>query len=63
MNKFHENIKFTDEVEHNGIISFSEVLLLASNGKLETTIFRKETSNAIYLHWKFFAPITYKKGT
>ena len=34
LNKFHENIKFTYEVEHNGKISFLDVLLMRSNGKL-----------------------------
>ena len=44
LNKFHENIKFTYEVEHNGKISFSDVLLMRCHGKLETTVFRKETT-------------------
>ena len=63
MAKFNENIKFTYEAEHNGKISFLDVLLMRQNGKLETTIFRKETDNNIYLHWRSFAPITWKKGT
>ena len=63
MNKFHQNIKFTYEVEHNGKISFLDVLLMRCNGKLETTIFCKETYNDIYLHWRSFAPMTWKKGT
>ena len=33
LNGFHENIKFTYEVEHNGKISFLEVVLVRSNGK------------------------------
>ena len=32
------------------------------NGKLETTIYRKEINNDIYLHWKSFALITWKKS-
>ena len=63
LNKFHQNIKFTYEVEHNGKISFLDVLLMSCNGKLETTVFRKETNNDIYLHWRSFAPMTWKKGT
>ena len=63
LNKFHENIKFTDEVECNDIRSFLDVLLMRNNGKSETTAFRKETNNNIYLHWRSFAPITWKKGT
>ena len=50
LNKFHQNIKFTFEVKHNGKISFLDVLLMRCNGKLETTVFRKETNNDIYLH-------------
>ena len=33
------------------------------NAKLETTVFRKETNNDIYLQWRSFAPMTWKKGT
>ena len=36
---------------------------MRSNRKLETTVFRKETNNDIYLHWRSFAPTTWKKGT
>ena len=61
LNKFHQNIKFTYEVEHNGKISFLDVLLMRCNNKLETTVFRKETNNDIYLHWRSFAPMTWKK--
>ena len=63
LNKFHQNIKFTYEVEHNGKISLLDVLLVRCNGKLETTISRKETNKDIYLHWTSFAPMTWKKGT
>ena len=62
LNKSQANIKFTYKVEHNGKISFLNVLLMRRNGKLETTVFPKETNNNdIYLHWRYFAPITWKK--
>ena len=35
---------------------------MRNNGKLETTVFRKETNNNIYLYWRSFVPITWKKG-
>ena len=60
LNKFHENIKFTYKDEYDGKISLLDILLMRSNGKTETTVFRKETNNDIYLHWRFFAPITWK---
>ena len=63
MNTFYQNIKFTYEVEHNGKISFLDVLLMRCNGKLETTTFRKETNSDIYLHCRPFAPMTWKKDT
>ena len=58
LNKFHQNIKLTYEVEHNGKISFLDVLVMRCNEKLETIVFRKETNNEIVLHWKPFAPLT-----
>ena len=61
LNKFHQNIKFTYEVEHNGKISFLDDLLMRWNGKLETTTFGKETNSDIYLHWQSVAPMTWKK--
>ena len=58
LNKFHKNMKFTYEVEHNGKTSFLDVLLMRIHGKLETTFFRKETNNVIVKHWRSFAPMT-----
>lgn len=63
LNNFHQNIKFTYELEKDGKISFLDVLLSRFDDKIETTVFRKETNNDIYLHWKSFAPITWKRGT
>ena len=48
LNKFHENIKFPNEGEHNGKISFLDVLLMKSNGKLETTVSRKKTNSDMF---------------
>ena len=42
LTKFQERTKFTYKEEHNGKISFLEVLLIRSNGKLERTVFCKE---------------------
>ena len=55
---FYENIKFTCKVEHNGRISFLDVLLIRNNEKLETIVFRKKNNNDICLHWRSRAPIT-----
>ena len=33
------------------------------NKKLETTVFRKETNSDMYIHWRSFAPMIWKKDT
>ena len=33
------------------------------NGKLETTVFCEENNNDIYLQWRSFAPMKWKKVT
>ena len=63
LNEFHQNIKFTYEVEHNGKMSFLDVLLMRCNRKLEANVFRQETNNTTYSYWRSFAPMTWKKGT
>ena len=50
-------MKFTYEVERNGKTSFLDVLLMRIHGKLETTVFRKETNNDIVKHWRYFTPM------
>ena len=59
---FDFTFKFTYEVEHNSKISLLDILLMTSNRELETTVFCKETNNHIYLHWRSFVSITWKKG-
>ena len=61
LNKFHENIKFSYEVEHDGKASFLDVVLMKNNWKLETTVFCKETNNEIYLHFSYYMDERYIK--
>ena len=63
LNEFHENIKFTHEIEKEGKISFLDVLLIRINNCIETTVFRKKTDTDIYLNWNAFAPLKWKRGT
>ena len=63
LNGFHENIKFTHEMEDNGTISFLDVLIKCTGNQFQTTVFRKPTNNDIYLHWNSFAPKKWKQGT
>ncbi len=64
LESFHENIKFTYELEKESRISFLDVLLIRSaDGPVESTVFRKKTDTDIYLNWKSFAPLKWKRGT
>ena len=63
LNSFHKNIEFTYEMEENGKIAFLDVLIIRNNNTLKTTVYRKKTHNGDYLHWKYFAPPTWKRST
>ena len=63
LNSFHANISFTYEQECDSMISFLEVLIMSKNYTIETTVYRKQTHNDIYLHWEFFTPEAWKRGT
>ena len=63
LNSFYKNIEFTYKIEENGKIAFVDVLIIRNNNTLKTTVYRKKTHNGVYLHWKSFAPPTWKRGT
>ena len=64
LNEFHEKIEFTSETEVSNNISFLDVNVKRNNdGSFDTEVFRKETDTNIYMHWKSFAPKTWKIGT
>ena len=65
LHSFHQNIKFTYEMENEGTILFLDVLLIRTenSGKLETKVYQKKTDSDIHLHWNAFTPIKWKKGT
>ena len=39
------------------------MLLIKTGNNIATTVYRKATTNDIYLNWKSFAPSTWKRGT
>ena len=59
LNNFHKNIEFTYEMELNKKIA----LIIRNNNTLKTSLYRKKTHNGVYLHWKSFAPPTWKRST
>jgi hypothetical protein len=64
LNDFHQNIKFTHEIEDEGSIAFLDVLLKREeSGKIQTSVYRKPTNNSIYIHWESYAPKQWKIGT
>ena len=51
-------------MEVNSSISFLDVRLIKNNeGTFITEVHRKQTDTNIYIHWKSFAPDTWKIGT
>ena len=50
INSFHKNIKFTMEIEQNSAIPFLEVLLIRTQQKIHTTVYRKKTNTNLYMH-------------
>ena len=39
------------------------MLLIKKGNNIVTTVYRKTTTNGIYLNWRSFAPTTWKRGT
>ena len=61
LNKFHESIKFTHEVENDRKISFLDVLIKRNEeGGVDTSVYRKPTNTDIYINWKAHAPVIWK---
>ena len=63
LNSFHKNIKFTYKEEQNNTLPFLDVLFIRDGEKLNTTVYRKDTHNDLYLHWNSFTPVSWKRGT
>ena len=64
LNTFHKDIEFTHEKEEKGSISFLDVMITKKyDGTLTTGVYRKETNSNIYIHWKAYAPRSWKIGT
>ena len=63
LNGYHDNIEFTYEIENYRKLPFLDVLLIRKDYEVETTVYRKNTSNDMYLHWQSFPPTKWKRGT
>ena len=58
----HVNIRFTFEVENNGILPFLDVNVYRDADCFTTTVHRKDTFSGVYTHFNAFLPDTYKRG-
>ena len=63
LNSFPENVKFVYEEKQNTTLPFLDVLFIRDGEKLNTTVYRKDTHNDLYLHWNSFTPVSWKRGT
>ena len=64
LNTYHQQIQFTYKLEKYQRISLLDVSIRRlTNGKFETTVFRKETNTDAYMNWNSHAPMQWKIGT
>ena len=63
LNWLYSNIRFIYEKENNSQLPFLDVLFIRNETHLDTTVYRKNTHNDLYLHWDAFAPVSRKRGT
>ena len=79
LNRFHESIRFTHELEKDNKISFLDVLIkriendtpsaieiendTPSASGIETSVYRKPTNTDIYINWRAHAPTIWKIAT
>ena len=64
LNAFDEKIQFTYDLERDRKIAFLDVLLERNNNNiLETSVYRKETNNNMYINWHSYSPKPWKINT
>ena len=63
LNAQHNNIKFTYEIESNGILSFLDVKVQKSPNGFKTSVYRKPTYTGLGLSWFSFCPDIYKMNS
>ena len=62
MNKRHKNIKFLLETEKDNSFSFLDVKICREKDKFATSVFRKDTSSAVYTSFSSFVALEHKFG-
>ena len=60
LNKQHQNIKFTCEIEHNNTLPFLDINVNKNNCGFTTSIYRKDTFTGLGTHFLSFDPMKFK---
>ena len=56
------NFLYTFEPENKGTLPVLDMSLSRNGRELTTTIYKKKINLDIYLNWKAFAPVRWKRG-
>jgi hypothetical protein len=62
LNSRHPNITFTIEEEENDRLPFLDIEIRRENGKLVTSVYKKNTFSGVYLNFDSYLPKQYKQG-
>ena len=62
LNKQHKNIKFTSEIEENGLLSFLDITISREDNKFVTLVYCKPTFSDIFTNFESFIPDMAKRG-
>ena len=62
ISNIHPNITFSKELETNNHLAYLDISINTSNGKFETSVFRKKTNTGLYTKWNSLCPLKYKRN-
>ena len=62
ISNIHPNITFSKELETNIHLAYLDISINTSNGKFETSVFRKKTNTGLYTKWNSLCPLKYKRN-
>ena len=63
LNNAHSSVKFTMEIESNGMLPFLGVQLLKRSPRIETKVYVKPTKTGLLLHYQRHVDNRYKRGS
>ena len=62
INELHPSLKFTSELEFNGVLPFLDMSIVNNNGSLSSYWYRKPTDTGLTLNFHSLAPLKYKRS-